>query len=29
MNDVKKFKWVQYETTNLAPTLEHQTGEEI
>jgi len=29
MNDVKKFKWVQYETTNLAPTLEHQIGEEI
>lgn len=28
MNDVKKFKWVQYETTNLAPTLEHQGAED-
>jgi hypothetical protein len=29
MNDVKKFKWVQYETTNLAPTLEHQAHDDI
>ena len=24
LNDVNKIKWVRYETTNLAPTLEHQ-----